>query len=144
MIIRAANIDDIAAIAAVAAGSYAQAFATILQAEVLAARDAAFFAARFAESWPRLQVATCNAIIGFSLVTDRHLDMLFVTPRAHGSGAGTALLAEAVGRGTSSLECFRDNHAARRFYERHGWRATRAYQRMFAGQARDFVFYERP
>ena len=23
------------------------------------------------------------------------------------------------------LECFRDNHAARRFYERHGWRLER-------------------
>jgi putative acetyltransferase len=46
-------------------------------------------------------------------------------------------------RGAKSLECFRDNHGARRFYERHGWRVTREYEREFAGRNRSFVFYEK-
>ena len=41
---------------------------------------------------------------------------------------------EAEAQGAKSLECFRDNHGARRFYERHGWQVAREYEREFAGQ----------
>ena len=144
VIVRPAMAGDVADTATVAAASYAGAFATILEPETLARYDAAFFAGRFAAALDRLHVAERGAIRGFSLVTGRHLDMLFVAPDVQGSGAGRALLDAAVARGTCTLECFRDNLPARRFYERQGWRLARAYQRDFAGRARDFVFYERP
>ena len=79
--------------------------------------------------------------IGFLLVTDNHIDMLFVDPPGIGKGAGSRLLQFAEQNGARTLECFRDNHAARRFYERHGWRLEREYDRDFAGRSRSFVFY---
>ena len=144
VIVRAAAIADVPQTAVVAEASYARAFATILEPATLARYDTAFFAGRFVTALDRLRVAEGDGIVGFSLVTARHLDMLFVAPQAQASGAGRALLDEAVARGTTTLECFRDNLPARRFYERQGWRLTRAYQRDFAGRARDFVFYEWP
>ncbi|MCB5174284.1 hypothetical protein LGR44_03755 [Microvirga sp. SM9] len=54
------------------------------------------------------------------------------------------LLQRAECLGAKSLECFRDNHGARRFYERHGWRLAREYERAFAGRERSFVLYEKP
>ena len=81
--------------------------------------------------------------VGFLLMTDGHIDMLFMDPDASGRGGGARLLREAEASGAKSLECFRDNHGARRFYERHGWRVTREYERDFAGKSRSFVFYEK-
>jgi putative acetyltransferase len=134
----------VAATAAVAAASYRAGFADILEPGVLAGRDAAFFAPRLAEAGARLRVAEDGGLIlGFCLMTDGHIDMLFVAPEAQGRGAGRALLAEAQARGGRSLECFADNRSARAFYERHGWRVAAAYRRDFAGRARDFVRYER-
>lgn len=144
MIVRAARAADIAATAAVASAAYRAGFAAILDAAELARRDPASFVPRFTADLARLRVATADGVVaGFSLVTGPHLDMLFVAPGAQGSGAGAALLAEAVARGTSSLECFRANTSARRFYDRHGWLVTRGYSRPFAGRLHDFVYYER-
>ena len=144
MIVRAADAADVTAVAEVASASYRAAFADILDAAELARRDAASFVARFGENLDKLRVAEADGrVVGFSLVSGAHLDMLFIDPTAQGSGAGRALLAEAVGRGVSSLECFRANQPARRFYERLGWVVTRAYSRPFAGRVHDFVFCER-
>jgi putative acetyltransferase len=82
--VRPATPADIPAMAKVAERSYQGAFAAILEPEVLAARDAAFFAERFQASWPRMRVAErAGAVVGFSLVTDAHLDMLFVESRGN-------------------------------------------------------------
>lgn len=145
MIVRRVRKSDIPALAAIAEASYRAAFAGILERRALRLRDAAFFAARFATCWRRMRLATHRGIpIAFSLTTRRHLDMLFVTPAHAGRGAGRALLREAEARGTRTLECFRDNHAARRFYERAGWTLARSYERDFVGRPRAFVFYEKP
>ncbi|WP_414474292.1 GNAT family N-acetyltransferase [Microvirga sp. M2] len=141
---RQARIGDIPILSQVAARSYRAAFSAILEPEALANRDAALFAERFASSWRRMLVAVQrDEPIGFLLMTDGHIDMLFMDPDASGRGGGARLLAEAETRGAKSLECFRDNHGARRFYERHGWRVTREYERDFAGRNRSFVFYEK-
>ena len=145
MIVRAAGEGDVDATAAVAAASYGAAFADILGAKILTGYDQAFFAARFAASLARLRVAELDgAVDGFSLVTDGHLDMLFITPAAQGHGVGQALLADVEARGAVSLESFRDNHRARRFYEHFGWRLAAEYAREFAGATRHFVRYEKP
>ena len=145
VMVRAARADDVAAMAAVASASYRAAFACILDPAELAARDAASFVDRFTERLGDMRVAVAQGVVvGFSLVTGTHLDMLFVAPAAQGTGAGRALLDEAVARGTRTLECFADNLAARRFYARQGWGLAREYARAFAGQEHRFVFYERP
>lgn len=145
MKIRRVAPEDVAALAAIAAASYRAAFAGILDRRALAARDAAFFARRFRKLRRRLRLASLRGRpVGFSLTTRRHLDMLFIDPARQGRGAGRRLLAECERRGIRSLECFRDNLAARRFYERAGWRQTRAYARVFIGQTHHFLRYERP
>jgi putative acetyltransferase len=142
VIVRAVRAEDIPVLAAVAERSYRSAFATILEPDALASRTAAFFAERFAASWERMLVALLgDRPIGFLLMADRHIDMLFMDPDASGQGGGSLLLKEAEARGAQSLECFRDNHGARRFYERHGWTVEREYEREFAGRNRSFVLY---
>ncbi len=142
MIVRAAVEADIPAMAAAAAAAYRVGFVGILEPLVLVGYDRAFFEKRFAETLASLTVVAADGVVlGFAKTTGDHLDMLFVQPRAHGTGAGSALLAEAEARGVRTLECFRDNVAARSFYERRGWTLRRAYEREFAGQVRDFVFY---
>jgi putative acetyltransferase len=142
VIVRAVRRDDVPALAAIAERSYRAAFANILEENVLSSRDAAFFAARFGSSWERMLVVCSDGTpIGFLLMTDGHIDMLFMDPHTGGQGGGALLLKQAEALGARSLECFRDNQGARRFYERHGWRAARAYEREFAGCARSFVFY---
>ena len=142
MRVRAARPDDVPALAAIAERSYRWAFERILEPEVLAGRDAAFFAARFASSWEHMLVALAHEEpMGFLLMTDGHIDMLFMDPRASGQGGGALLLKQAEALGARSLECFRDNHGARRFYERHGWQVAREYDRTFAGRERSFVLY---
>jgi putative acetyltransferase len=144
VIVRPAKVEDIPALAAIAERSYQSTFAGILEADVLESRNAAFFAERFAASRERILVALSgDMLMGFLLMTDGHIDMLFVDPATSRKGGGAFLLREAEMRGAKSLECFRDNHGARRFYERHGWRVTREYEREFSGQDRSFVFYEK-
>lgn len=144
MRIRRVAPDDIPALARIAAASYRTAFANILDRRALAARDAGFFARRFRRLRRRMRLASvAGHAVGFSVTTRGHLDMLFVDPARQGRGAGRWLLAECERRGTRSLECFRDNHAARRFYERAGWRQVRAYERVFIGRRHAFVRYER-
>ncbi|WP_230530143.1 GNAT family N-acetyltransferase [Microvirga roseola] len=144
MIVRAAAREDVQALAAIAARSYRAAFAGILEEDVLAGRDSASFAQRYAEVWARMLVAVSqDKPVGFLLMTDGHIDMLFMDPAASGQGGGALLLQEAERLGAKSLECFRDNHGARRFYERHGWRVAKEYEREFAGRSRSFVLYER-
>ncbi len=145
MRIRRVAPDDIPALARIAAASYRVAFAAILDRRALAARDAGFFVRRFRRMRRRMRLASvAGHPVGFSLTTRRHLDMLFVDPARQGRGAGRRLLAECERRGIRSLECFRDNGAARRFYEKSGWRQMRAYDRVFIGRRHAFLRYERP
>lgn len=144
MKIRAATVDDVPELAAIAERSYRATFKAFLEDEVLKARHARIFAKRFKECWQRMFVSTAgNQITGFLLMTDGHIDMLFMDPTATGQGGGSLLLKVAEDLGAKSLECFRDNHGARRFYERHGWRVAREYRRKYAGRSRDFVQYRK-
>jgi putative acetyltransferase len=144
VIVQSARVEDIPALAAIAERSYGAAFADILEEDVLAGRNAAFFAERFAASWECMLVAlSSEAPVGFLLMTGTHIDMLFMDPNAGGRGGGALLLRAAEASGAKSLECFRDNHGARRFYERHGWKIVREYEREFAGRSRSFVLYEK-
>jgi putative acetyltransferase len=142
MKVRAARRADIPALAGIAERSYRSGFADILEEDVLASRTAGWFAQRFAEEIQRIRVAVeARRLLGFTLVTGPHIDMLFVDPEAARQGAGAALLRDAEAQGAATLECFADNAPARAFYEHHGWRVTEDYEREFLGRMRWFVMY---
>jgi putative acetyltransferase len=144
--IRPAAEADIAALATVAVASYRAGFLAITGEETLQLRSQAHFEKRFAGQWPSVTLAELEPgrIAGFSQVREGKLDMLFVHPDFAGLGCGAALLADAEKRGARHLDCFRDNHAARRFYERHGWRFHREFMQEFAGREFPSVSYQKP
>ena len=69
-------------------------------------------------------------IIGFARWELGHLHSLFVGQGQRGKGIGEKLCYAVVaannaeGGGTLALDCVEGNNAARRFYERHGWRVS--------------------
>jgi len=66
-------------------------------------------------------------IVGMSALSGDLLDQLYVHPDAQGRGAGSALIDTAKERrpGGFTLWVFQQNEAARRFYERSGFRLVR-------------------
>lgn len=142
--LRPASAADAEALGRVAHDSFHQAFAGIMSPAALAQRPFAFFVERFGVQWPHVVVAEREGrIVGFSMVRDRHIDMLFVDPGVQARGVGKVLLAGAEAGGAITLECFRDNRQAREFYEKHGWRLTKSLRRSFCGEDHDFVLYAR-
>jgi GNAT superfamily N-acetyltransferase len=100
MIVRSAQEGDIPAMSAVAAAAYRKGFAGILEPLTIVAFDGPFFARRFAEQLPALTVAEAEGgVVGFSKTTGEHLDMLFVVPSRHGTGAGQHLVGGGRGAG---------------------------------------------
>ncbi len=145
MIVRPASVADVPALTDIGVAGYRHGFGDIIGEAGLAIFGRDYFSGRFAREWPAIAVAEQSTmVLGFAQVRDGTLDMLFVAPSAARCGIGGLLLAEAERRGAVRLECFRDNVGARTFYEKHGWRATRAYSRQFAGVERAFVAYEKP
>ncbi len=93
-------------------------------------RDLAFFRRRIVERAARTLVAMDGSrCVGFACWTDDKLNSLFVDSAFRGMGIGGLLCAETeklMGRGGACsfrLDCLNGNHAAKRFYEAHGWRA---------------------
>lgn len=145
LVLRPATPADADALARVAHASFHKAFSGIMSPAALAQCPLSFFTARFAERWPYVTVAAKDGrIVAFSMVRQNHIDMLFVDPAVQSRGIGEALLAAAVAAGARTLECFRDNHLARDFYEKHGWRLASSLRRSYCGEEYDFVNYERP
>jgi GNAT superfamily N-acetyltransferase len=70
-----------------------------------------------------------GVLVGFAAATGRELDGLYVLPRESGAGIGSALLT-AVGD-VRRLWVLEDNHAARDWYERRGWRNSGERQRAY-------------
>ncbi|SFP09755.1 L-amino acid N-acyltransferase YncA [Mesorhizobium sp. NFR06] len=65
-----------------------------------------------------------KAIVGFIAVSGEWVEQLYLDPNWTGRGIGSRLLAEATaGMPSVKLHCFQANTGARRFYERHGFRA---------------------
>jgi GNAT superfamily N-acetyltransferase len=65
-------------------------------------------------------------VAGFAALSERTLEQLYVHPDHQGRGLGTELLAKAKKRRPNgfALWTFQRNEGARRFYERHGFRAV--------------------
>ena len=79
--------------------------------------------------WEAFEGWTCVEADGFVAVVDGWLEALYVRPRAWGGGLARRLHAAAVeelerrGGERARLWVLEGNERARRFYERHGWRA---------------------
>lgn len=143
-ILRAATSRDIAPLAALAHRAYAAAFAGILSPAELAERPESYFADRFALTLPKVTLLEVEGrLAGFAMLSESHIDMLFLDPDRTGRGLGAGLLDHLVARGARTLECFADNLRARRFYERHGWTLDAAYHRPYLGRDIGFVRYAR-
>ena len=73
----------------------------------------------------QVTVAETNGrIVGFIAVGDDWVEQLYLDPAWTGQGIGTRLLVQATaGISLIKLHCFQANTGARRFYERHGFRA---------------------
>jgi GNAT superfamily N-acetyltransferase len=76
---------------------------------------------------PRQQVRVAEAgkeIVGFIAVSGEWVEQLYLDPAWTGQGIGGRLLMEATAAlPVVKLHCFQSNTGARRFYERHGFRA---------------------
>lgn len=76
---------------------------------------------------PGQQVTVVEAngrIVGFVAVEGEWIEQLYLDPAWTGLGIGSRLLALATAHmPVSKLHCFQANEGARRFYERHGFRA---------------------
>lgn len=64
-----------------------------------------------------------NDIVGFISVKGEWVEQLYLDPARTGQGIGSRLIAEAAAIPAVRLYCFQANSDARRFYERHGFRA---------------------
>lgn len=146
MRLRPATPANFPALAEIVAKGYRDAFGAILSQAALAERTQAHFARRFAAETvpPILAEDETGRPIGFHLTHGGALHMLFVDTSVQARGAGTVLLADAERRGAVRLECFRDNRAAREFYEKRGWVHARDYTREFVGDIYAFVEYVKP
>ena len=76
---------------------------------------------------PRQQVTVAEAgseIVGFIAVSGDWVEQLYLDPAWTGRGIGSRLLIDATAAlPVVKLHCFQANTGARRFYERHGFRA---------------------
>jgi ribosomal protein S18 acetylase RimI-like enzyme len=140
MEVRRARPEDAAAIAAVHIGTWQSAYAHIFGTERLAELDPE----RRSAGWERALVERGDedvfvverdgALVAFASAGPSRDDggggelyAIYALPEAWGSGAGPALMREALGalraRGfaTATLWVLEDNPRARRFYEREGW-----------------------
>lgn len=76
---------------------------------------------------PRQKVTvaeTGSAIVGFIAVSGDWVEQLYLDPAWTGLGIGSLLLIDATAAlSVTKLHCFQSNTVARRFYERHGFRA---------------------
>jgi GNAT superfamily N-acetyltransferase len=68
-----------------------------------------------------------GAIVSFLARGEEEIRLLYTHPDFIGFGAGSLLLDAAMRSGVAALElwCFQANTGARRFYERHGFKALR-------------------
>ncbi|TSE13685.1 GNAT family N-acetyltransferase [Mesorhizobium intechi] len=76
---------------------------------------------------PRQQVTVAEVvsqIVGFIAVGGDRVEQLYLDPAWTGQGIGSRLLTDVTaGLSVTKLHCFQANTGARRFYERHGFRA---------------------
>ncbi|HEX2270446.1 MAG TPA: GNAT family N-acetyltransferase [Pyrinomonadaceae bacterium] len=101
----------------------------IVPEELTRARTPESFRERISALLPTVRVVgPTGAPAGLCIVKDNELYQLYVAPEARGTGAASALIADAetqiaqAGFETAWLACAIGNNRAARFYEKCGWR----------------------
>jgi putative acetyltransferase len=141
---RPAQMVDIPWLVETTLAAYRTVFAPLLPACDWSAFDGDWFAERFKRQWPDVMIAEVeNGPVGFCLMTDANIDMLFIAEGCRRNGTGLVLLRQAEARGARTLECFAVNVLARQFYARHGWTSAGSQSRVFAGSRCEFVSYHK-
>jgi ribosomal protein S18 acetylase RimI-like enzyme len=158
-VIRAATVDDAAAIASIQARAWRHAYADIVAPDDM--REPSDMEPRWREWLADGQVGgrvfeQDGVVAGFAMYgacrddeageRTGELYAIYVDPAAQGAGVGSSLLEAAVGelseRGFAEalLWTFEANGLARTFYERHGWELVAGHQERLAPEIR----YRRP
>ena len=78
------------------------------------------------ETWVATDPSAIGRVVALMALSDGGVEQLYVAPDWIGRGVGRRLIELAKQRRPDGLElyCFRVNAPARRFYERHGFRAV--------------------
>lgn len=123
-----AGKDQIPQIAAIWEAGWHEAHADIVPAELRELRSTQSFLDRADEYLENTRVAcAADEVLGFCMVKDDELYQMYVSPKARGSGAAQALIADAEFRIRDAehtvawLACAVGNARAARFYEKTGW-----------------------
>lgn len=123
--IRAATADDARAIAGVFSPSLR--LLTFLPELHTVAEDRRFIAAVILNECEVIVAEHRSSIVSFLALQGEEIRLLHTHPDFIGQGAGALLVDAAKETGSAALElwCFQANAPARRFYERHGFRAVK-------------------
>ena len=128
VVLRPAMAEDKMAIARLWQESWHLSHAALLPPEVVAFRDAGFFARRSREILGQTELAErAGVLAGFAAWAGSEVDELFVAHTEYGRGTAAMLLArvEAIlmrqGVQSAELFCAMGNARAERFYAKHGW-----------------------
>src|SRR5215813_6022753 len=86
-----------------------------------------YVANRMLKEWVVTVAEDETGVVSFLGRQGEEVGHFYTRPDLIGQGAGTQLIEEAKASGVAALElwCFQANTYARRFYERHGFRAIR-------------------
>jgi GNAT superfamily N-acetyltransferase len=142
-VIRAATVDDAAAIASIQARAWRHAYAEIIAPDDMPSPEQApRFAEYIASGGEVLVWDQDGRVAGFVALAGNELRAIYVDPPAQGAGVGGALLEasvdalQAAGHREAFLWTFADNGLARAFYERHGWELVPGHQQRLAPEVR--------
>jgi ribosomal protein S18 acetylase RimI-like enzyme len=129
MDIRDAKEFEVDALAKIWYDGWNDAHAQIVPAELKRIRTLESFTERMRAALPAVRVAgPTGSPVGFHMLKDDELYQLYVSAQSRGSGAASALIADAeaqlaaAGFETAWLACAIGNDRAARFYEKSGWR----------------------
>lgn len=132
MDVRAADADEVEALAALWHQGWHEAHAAIVPDDLARMRTLTSFRDRLQAALTDIRVAGPRGTpLGFCFVRGDELYQLYIAAPARGVGIAAALLADAEARlaaagfDTAWLACAIGNDRAARFYEKHGWRRAR-------------------
>ncbi|MDX1416280.1 MAG: GNAT family N-acetyltransferase [Candidatus Promineifilaceae bacterium] len=124
MIIRPYQDSDRAQVVSIWRASKRKAFPYVeVQQQYTHAQDDHYFRSVIARNCEVWLAEDDGQIVGMMALEGDLIDQLFVAPSAQGQGAGTALLNKAAELSPERLRAytFQKNHAARQFFEKHGF-----------------------